>query len=82
MSACRGAKAAMTVALRSPSSVSAIVSVDNAPVSVPLSTDFAKYVRGMKEIEKAKVTKQKEADNILAKYEEVHTPDRSPFLHA
>lgn len=61
----------MTVALRSPSDVSAIISVDNAPVSVPLSNDFAKYVRGMKEIEEAKVTKQKEADEILAQYEEV-----------
>lgn len=63
----------MTVALQSPSDVSAIVSVDNAPVSVPLSSDFAKYVRGMKEIEEAKVTKQKDADMILAQYEEVHT---------
>ncbi|KAL1958325.1 hypothetical protein VTO42DRAFT_4642 [Malbranchea cinnamomea] len=65
-----GAKAAMTVALRSPETVSAVISVDNSPVSVPLSSDFAKYVRGMKHIEEAKVTKQKEADEILAQYEE------------
>jgi pimeloyl-ACP methyl ester carboxylesterase len=43
--------------------------VDNAPVSVPLSSDFAKYVRGMKQIEEAKLTKQKEADDILQQYE-------------
>lgn len=72
----------MTVALQSPSNVSGIVSVDNAPVSVPLSTDFAKYVRGMKKIEEAKVTKQKEADEILAPYEDVHAPSsRAPYFN-
>lgn len=61
----------MTVALRSPSTVSSVISVDNAPVNVPLSSDFEKYVRGMKQIDEANVTKQKEADEILQQYEEV-----------
>ncbi|KAG8158992.1 hypothetical protein KVR01_011435 [Diaporthe batatas] len=65
-----GAKTAMTLALRSPAMVRDIVSVDNAPIDAVLSTDFAKYVRGMKKIEDAGVTSQKAADAILAEYEE------------
>lgn len=61
----------MTVALRSPKTISALVSVDNAPVDANLSSDFPKYMRGMREIEEAGVKKQIEADNILKKYEEV-----------
>ena len=61
----------MTVALRSPSTISSVISVDNAPANVPLSSDFEKYVRGMKQIDEANVTKQKEADEILQEYEEV-----------
>ncbi|KAK2602647.1 hypothetical protein N8I77_009162 [Diaporthe amygdali] len=65
-----GAKTAMTLALRSPGMVKDIVSVDNAPVDAILSTDFAKYVRGMKKIEDAGVTTQKAADAIMAEFEE------------
>lgn len=61
----------MTLALRSPSMVKDIVSVDNAPIDAILSTDFAKYVRGMKKIEDAGVTTQKAADAIMAEFEEV-----------
>ena len=67
----RGAKTAMTVALRSPESVSALIPVDNAPVNASLKSDFPKYVRGMQEIENAKVTKQSEANKILEAFEEV-----------
>ena len=73
----RGAKVAMTVALRDPGLVSALVPVDNAPVDAVLKGDFAKYVRGMKQIEEARVTKQTEANSILERYEEVC---RSPRL--
>ncbi|WEW56307.1 alpha/beta hydrolase family protein [Emydomyces testavorans] len=66
----RGAKTAMTVALRQPSLLAGLISVDNVPVRVPLSKDFAKYIQGMNEVEKAKVTKQKEADDILQRYED------------
>ena len=61
----------MTVALRSPNTVSALIPVDNAPVNAPLKSDFSKYVRGMQKIEAEKVTKQSDADAILKEYEEV-----------
>lgn len=65
----RGAKTAMTLALRSPDLIRDIVAVDNAPVDAVLGSDFAKYVRGMKKIDEAGVTRQSEADKILADYE-------------
>lgn len=61
----------MTVALRSPQLVKALVPVDNAPVDANLKSDFHKYVRGMREIEDKQVKKQIEADQILQNYEEV-----------
>lgn len=61
----------MTVALRSPQLVSALIPVDNAPIDAALKSDFGSYVRAMKEIEEAGVSKQSEADSILEKYEEV-----------
>ena len=67
----RGAKVAMTVALRSPKHIGAIIPVDNAPVDAVLKSDFAKYVRGMKKIVDSRATKQTEADEILKLYEEV-----------
>ncbi|ROW15429.1 hypothetical protein VPNG_02309 [Cytospora leucostoma] len=65
-----GAKAAMTLALRSPELVRDIIAVDNAPVDAALGTDFGKYIRAMKRVEAADVTSQKEADAILAEVEE------------
>lgn len=61
----------MTLALRRPGEVAGVVSVDNAPVRAALSRDFTKYIQAMREIEDAKVTKQKEADDILQRYEDV-----------
>lgn len=61
----------MVLALRSPNMVKDIVSVDNAPVDAILSSEFPRYVRGMKDIEKANVTSQKEADKIMTEVEEV-----------
>lgn len=65
----RGAKTAMTLALRSPDLVRDIVAVDNAPVDAALRSDFSKYIQAMKRIEAAGVTRQAEADKILAEYE-------------
>ncbi|KAK2791498.1 hypothetical protein FQN53_002607 [Emmonsiellopsis sp. PD_33] len=65
-----GAKTAMTVALRSPDLISSLIAVDNAPVSATLGSQFQKYVKGMHQIEAAKVTKQSDADRILQEYEE------------
>lgn len=70
----RGAKTAMAVALRSPETVAKVVAVDNAPTDTTLSSSFATYVRGMKKIQEANVTRQSEADAILKDYEEVDTP--------
>lgn len=64
-----GAKAAMCVALRKRVPISALIPVDNAPVDAALKSDFAQYVQGMLRIENANVTKQSEADKILAEYE-------------
>ena len=61
----------MAVALRSPSRVSALMPVDNAPVNAPLRSDFDKYVRGMQHVEAEKITKQSDADKILQDYEPV-----------
>ncbi|KAI4168919.1 MAG: hypothetical protein LQ343_006041 [Gyalolechia ehrenbergii] len=61
----------MTVALRSPKSLEALISVDNAPIDTNLASDFRKYLEGMREIEEAEVKKQAEADQILRKYEDV-----------
>lgn len=63
----------MTLALRAPDMIKDVVSVDNAPVDAILASDFGKYVKGMKEIENAGVTSQKQADEILQKYEEVYS---------
>ncbi|KIW17257.1 hypothetical protein PV08_04448 [Exophiala spinifera] len=66
-----GAKVAMTLALRRPSAYSALIPVDNAPVDAALKSDFHTYVQAMREIEahRPPVTKQSEADKILAKHE-------------
>lgn len=66
----RGAKTAMTLALRSPELIRDLISVDNAPVDAALQSDFARYVQGMKRIDEAGVTRQAEADKILAEYEQ------------
>jgi pimeloyl-ACP methyl ester carboxylesterase len=65
-----GAKAAMAVALRKRMPIGALISVDNAPVDAALQSDFGKYMKGMRRIEEAQVTKQSEADAILQDYEE------------
>ena len=64
----------MTVALRSPQLVGALVPVDNAPVDANLNSDFHKYIQGMRDIEEAQVQRQAEADDILKKYEKVGRP--------
>lgn len=67
----RGAKVAMTVALRSPGLLGALIPVDNAPVDTNLKSDFHRYVQGMREIDERRVKKQAEADKILENYEKV-----------
>ena len=69
----------MVLALQSPETVTALIPVDNAPVSAMLGSPFNDYVKGMKEISEAHVTKQSEADKILAKYEPVQAPPCTYF---
>lgn len=78
----RGAKTAMTLALRSPELIHDIISVDNAPVDVALMSSFAQYIQGMKKIEESMVTKQVEADQILKDYEKVNLPPSCTLLSA
>jgi len=61
----------MTVALRSPQLLGALIIVDNAPVDANLKSKFHQYVQGLQEIEEAKVKKQAEADEVLQRYEKV-----------
>jgi hypothetical protein len=59
----------LAVALRAKVRIASLVSVDNAPVDAALKSDFAKYIQGMRKITDANVTKQSEADAILAEFE-------------
>lgn len=61
----------MALALRSPDLITDIVAVDNAPVDANLAGDFGGYIRGMKKIQDANITRQSEADAILSEYEKV-----------
>lgn len=61
----------MTIALRAPHLVGALIPVDNAPVDAVLKGDFYKYLEGMQEIQNAEVKRQAQADEILSKYENV-----------
>jgi len=62
----RGGKVAMTMALKH-ASLDRLVVVDMAPVKVKLTSEFANYVAIMKEIQKARVKKQSEADAMMKK---------------
>jgi len=66
-----GAKVAMTMALRQPAKYSGLIPVDNAPVDAALLSGFGTYIQAMREIEQHRppITKQGDADKILAKYE-------------
>ena len=61
----------MTLALTSPSIVEGLIAVDNAPIRIPMSDDFANYIRGMKAIEDTRVSSRSQADEILCAYEPV-----------
>ena len=67
----RGAKTAMSLALKSPNVVESLISVDNAPVDASLKSDFVRYTQAMRRIEDANLNKQADADAILSEYEEV-----------
>lgn len=64
-----GAKVAMTLALKQPSLISALIPVDNSPIDAALKSDFSKYIEGMLDVEASKPTNSKAADKVLSKYE-------------
>lgn len=47
--------------------------MENAPISSALSPTFKQYVEAMQAITNAKLTKRKDAEELLAKYEEVRS---------
>ncbi len=61
----------MTLALRSPQLVGALISIENSPVDVALKGDFTRYIQGMKRVEEANLTKHSEAGKIFDEYEKV-----------
>jgi pimeloyl-ACP methyl ester carboxylesterase len=75
-----GAKTAMCVALRSPQRVANLIPVDNAPIDAALKSDFNTYVKGMVDVQRAKVKKQSEADEILKPYAKVFKPHWAPSM--
>jgi len=68
----RGAKVALYSALTKPELPKAIISLENAPISSKLSPTFKKYVEAMQAITDAKFTKRKDAEKLLANFEEVN----------
>jgi pimeloyl-ACP methyl ester carboxylesterase len=70
----RGAKVGLYLTLTKPEIPAALISLENAPISSPLSSTFKQYVEAMKAITDAKLTKRKDAEDLLAKYEEVKPP--------
>lgn len=81
-----GAKTVMCVALHSPSKIANLIAVDNAPVDAALRSDFGTYVKGMREVERANISKQSEADEILQPYAKVYdewfAPSVRPTPHS
>ncbi|KAK9460982.1 Alpha/Beta hydrolase protein [Lipomyces oligophaga] len=64
-----GAKTAMAVALTRPDLVSAMIAVDNAPVSAALGKDIVSYVDALHIVETKKLKSVRDAFKALEKYE-------------
>jgi len=72
-----GGKVAMTLALESTISstdedglIEKLVAVDISPAKGPISKSFQDYIDGFKEVNSSAVSSRKQADEILAKYEQ------------
>jgi pimeloyl-ACP methyl ester carboxylesterase len=46
-----------------------MISVDNAPVVLPVGNEFLRYIQGMRDIQNSKIMKRVEADHIMERYE-------------
>jgi pimeloyl-ACP methyl ester carboxylesterase len=75
---CRGAKVALYLALTKHEIPKAVISLENAPISSRLSPTFQQYIEAMRGIEDAKLTKRKDAEEMLAKCEPVFRPPPDP----
>lgn len=64
-----GAKTAMAMSFRRPDLVSALIPVDNSPVGQRLSKQFVDYIAAFKEIQSSQIKTQKEAFQVMGKYE-------------
>jgi hypothetical protein len=71
---CRGAKVALYLTLTKSDLPKAVISMENAPISSRLSPTFKQYVKAMNAILDAKLTKRKDAEDLIEKYEPVNPP--------
>lgn len=69
----------MTLALEKPEYVHDLIAVDNAPVDVPIGSDFGMYVQAMKRVDQANVKTLTEADRILAEHIKASTSAMHPL---
>ncbi|KAL9551342.1 hypothetical protein PS6_005044 [Mucor atramentarius] len=64
-----GGKVMMNVSLRQPQLPSKLIVIDMAPIKLQLTREYSDHIEAMREIQSKKLTKQKEADEILQKFE-------------
>ncbi|KAI7881504.1 Alpha/Beta hydrolase protein [Mucor mucedo] len=64
-----GGKVMMDVALNQPELPSKLIVIDMPPIPIKLSTEYNTHAEAMKEINALQLKKQKEADEVLQKYE-------------
>jgi pimeloyl-ACP methyl ester carboxylesterase len=59
----------MNVALRKPEIPSKMIVIDMAPVPLKLTREYSVHIDAMREIQAKRLTKQKDADDILKQFE-------------
>lgn len=64
-----GAKTGMVLALTYPNSIDGLIAVDHAPIVAPITADFLRYFRCMKDVQGMPYKKLSEVDDILKQYE-------------
>ncbi|KAL0136769.1 Alpha/Beta hydrolase protein, partial [Mucor lusitanicus] len=64
-----GGKVMMNVSLRQPQLPSKLIVIDMAPIKLQLTREYSDHIEAMREIQAKQLTKQKEADEILQKFE-------------
>ncbi|KAL9541024.1 hypothetical protein MBANPS3_009355 [Mucor bainieri] len=64
-----GGKVMMNVSLRQPQLPSKLIVIDMAPIKLQLTREYSDHIEAMREIQSKQLTKQKEADEILQKFE-------------